>query len=87
MDADILFVDEQPGDREDRVGRPFVGPAGLIFDKALSEAGIREKTKVIIGGAPITQRYADEIGADGYTDNASGAVSLVRRLTGTATAA
>ena len=40
MEADILFVGEQPGDREDRVGRPFVGPAGLIFDKALSEAGV-----------------------------------------------
>jgi uracil-DNA glycosylase family protein len=39
-DADILFVGEQPGDREDRVGRPFVGPAGLIFDKALADAGI-----------------------------------------------
>jgi uracil-DNA glycosylase len=43
MEADILFVGEQPGDREDRVGRPFVGPAGLIFDKALSEAGVDRK--------------------------------------------
>ena len=42
-DADILFVGEQPGDREDRVGRPFVGPAGLIFDRALSEAGVDRK--------------------------------------------
>ena len=33
----------QPGDREDRVGRPFVGPAGLIFDRALSEAGVDRK--------------------------------------------
>jgi uracil-DNA glycosylase family protein len=43
MEADILFVGEQPGDREDRVGRPFVGPAGLIFDKALLEAGVDRK--------------------------------------------
>ena len=43
MEADILFVGEQPGDREDRVGRPFVGPAGLIFDRALSEAGVDRK--------------------------------------------
>ena len=39
-EADIVFVGEQPGDREDRVGRPFVGPAGLMFDKALAEAGV-----------------------------------------------
>ena len=48
--------------------------------KALEEAGIRGKTKVIIGGAPITQQYADEIGADGYGDNASTAVALARKL-------
>lgn len=46
-DADILFVGEQPGDREDREGRPFVGPAGLMFDKALKEAGVvRERAYV-----------------------------------------
>jgi uracil-DNA glycosylase family protein len=39
-EADILFVGEQPGDREDRAGRPFVGPAGLMFNKALEDAGI-----------------------------------------------
>ncbi|MBB4038765.1 DNA polymerase [Microvirga flocculans] len=38
--ADIAFVGEQPGDQEDRLGRPFVGPAGKLFDKALREAGI-----------------------------------------------
>ena len=48
--------------------------------KALEEAGIRQQTKVIIGGAPITQQYADEIGADGYGDNASTAVALARKL-------
>jgi 5-methyltetrahydrofolate--homocysteine methyltransferase len=46
----------------------------------LEEAGVREKVKVMIGGAPVTQKYADEIGADGYSDNASGAVSLARTL-------
>jgi uracil-DNA glycosylase family protein len=39
-DADILFVGEQPGDREDSAGRPFVGPAGVLLDKALKEAGV-----------------------------------------------
>ena len=48
--------------------------------KGLEEAGIRRQTKVMIGGAPITQQYADEIGADGFSDNASSAVSLARSL-------
>jgi DNA polymerase len=39
-DAAILFVGEQPGDQEDLKGRPFVGPAGQLFDRALAEAGI-----------------------------------------------
>ncbi len=50
--------------------------------KALEEAGIRANTKVIIGGAPITQQYADEIGADGYSDNAAASVALARTALG-----
>ncbi len=50
--------------------------------EALEKAGLRGKTKVIIGGAPITQAFADEIGADGYSDNASAAVGLARKLVG-----
>jgi DNA polymerase len=38
--AEVLFVGEQPGDQEDMLGRPFVGPAGRLFDKALEAAGI-----------------------------------------------
>jgi len=49
----------------------------------LEEAGVRDSVKVMIGGAPVTQKYADEIGADGYSDNASGAVTLARQLIGT----
>ena len=41
--SQAMFVGEQPGDREDREGHPFVGPAGRIFDKALAEAGIDRK--------------------------------------------
>jgi DNA polymerase len=45
--ADIMFVGEQPGDQEDIAGRPFVGPAGKVFDRALAEAGIdRHRTYV-----------------------------------------
>ena len=38
--ADVMFVGEQPGDQEDQQGKPFVGPAGRLLDKALEEAGI-----------------------------------------------
>lgn len=38
--ASIIFIGEQPGDEEDRTGRPFVGPAGRLLDRALQEAGI-----------------------------------------------
>ncbi len=47
LDARILFVGEQPGDQEDLAGRPFVGPAGQLFDRALADAGIdRDRTYV-----------------------------------------
>ena len=46
-EARVMFVGEQPGDREDLAGRPFVGPAGLLLDKALGQAGIaREEVYV-----------------------------------------
>lgn len=48
--------------------------------QALNQAGLRSKVKVIIGGAPITQAFADEIGADGYATDASQAVTLTKRL-------
>jgi uracil-DNA glycosylase family protein len=41
--ATVLFVGEQPGDKEDLAGQPFVGPAGRLFDEALAEAGIERK--------------------------------------------
>lgn len=47
---------------------------------ALETAGVRPKVKVLIGGAPVTSQYAQEIGADGYSENASGAVNLVKNL-------
>ncbi len=46
----------------------------------LKKAGLRDKVKVMIGGAPVTQQYADQIGADAYSDNANGAVSAARRF-------
>ncbi len=47
---------------------------------ALSAAGVRGRVKILVGGAPVTQRYADDIGADGYSDNAAAAVALARKL-------
>jgi 5-methyltetrahydrofolate--homocysteine methyltransferase len=46
----------------------------------LKAAGLRDKVKVIVGGAPLTQEFADQIGADGYSDNANGAVTIARKL-------
>ena len=43
LNADVMFVGEQPGDREDREGRPFIGPARLLLDKALIEARVDRK--------------------------------------------
>jgi len=54
-------------------------PAMKTTIEALKQAGVREQVKVLIGGAPITQKYADEIGADGYSENAVGAVALAKR--------
>jgi 5-methyltetrahydrofolate--homocysteine methyltransferase len=48
--------------------------------KVLEEAGLRERVKIIIGGAPVTQTFADQIGADGYASNAAGAADLAKRL-------
>ena len=49
---------------------------------ALEEAGVRDKVKVMIGGAPVTQNYADEIGADGYAPDAASAVDMIAQLLG-----
>jgi corrinoid protein of di/trimethylamine methyltransferase len=48
--------------------------------EALEEAGIRDQVKVIIGGAPVNQEWADTIGADGYAEDAVGAIELANRL-------
>jgi corrinoid protein of di/trimethylamine methyltransferase len=47
---------------------------------ALEAAGLRSEVKVMVGGAPVTQRYAESIGADGYGETATAAVDLARRL-------
>jgi corrinoid protein of di/trimethylamine methyltransferase len=48
--------------------------------EALEEAGLRDQVKVIVGGAPVSQEWADTIGADGYAEDAVGAIELAKRL-------
>lgn len=48
--------------------------------EALKEAGLRNRVKVMVGGAPVTEKYAQDIGADGYAPNASAAVDKAREL-------
>ncbi len=70
-------------------GANLIGMSALVTTNMLSmketmdaivEAGIRDRVKIIIGGAPVTQEYADRIGADGYAEDAAVAVDLVRQL-------
>lgn len=54
-------------------------PAMKATIDALQRAGVRKQVKVLVGGAPITQKFAEEIGADGYSESAVGAVSLAKQ--------
>lgn len=56
-------------------------PAMKTTVDALKQAGVRNQVKVLVGGAPISQRFAEEIGADGYAESAAGAVGLAKRVT------
>jgi corrinoid protein of di/trimethylamine methyltransferase len=73
------------------VGADLVGVSALLTTtmtgqrtvvEALAEAGLRPGIKVMVGGAPVTRAWADEIGADGYGEDAVGAVALARQLVG-----
>lgn len=54
-----------------------------LIDRLVQDE-LRTGVKVMVGGAPVTQDFADEVGADGYSDNAAGAVTLARQLVGVA---
>jgi uracil-DNA glycosylase family protein len=54
--SEVMFVGEQPGDREDQEGHPFVGPAGRVLDRALKEAGI-DRTRAYVTNAVKHFRY------------------------------
>jgi len=55
-------------------------PAMRTTVEALKQAGVRDRVKVLVGGAPISQRYADEIGADGFNESAAGVVGLAKKV-------
>jgi 5-methyltetrahydrofolate--homocysteine methyltransferase len=55
-------------------------PAMKELIDVLTESGMRDRVKIIVGGAPVTQEFAHEIGADGYGPNAPDAVQLAKRL-------
>jgi corrinoid protein of di/trimethylamine methyltransferase len=73
------------------VGADVVGVSALLTTtmtgqravvQALEEAGLRPKVRVMVGGAPVTRGWAEEIGADGFSEDAVGAVALARQLVG-----
>jgi len=57
-------------------------PAMKRTIEALEQAGVRDGVKILVGGAPLTQDYCDEIGADGYAPDASSAVRKAKELLG-----
>ena len=57
-------------------------PMCRVNIEAIKEAGLRDQVKILVGGAPVTQEYADEIGADGWAPDASATVRLTKRLIG-----
>lgn len=89
-----LGVDVAPQryvDKAQEVDADIVGLSALLTTtmvvqeeviQALQEAGLRGRVKVMVGGAPVTQSWADEIGADGYAEDAVGAVAVAKRLLG-----
>jgi DNA polymerase len=56
VDARLMFVGEQPGDQEDLAGKPFVGPAGQMFDRAMAEAGV-DRARVYVTNAVKHFKY------------------------------
>jgi len=80
------FVDAVREHRPNLVGMSALLTTTMVYMpeviRALEDAGLRDSVRVIIGGAPVTAEYADEIGADGYAEDAAGAVRLATRLIG-----
>ena len=80
------FVEAIKAESPELVGMSALLTTTMISMKdtieALDRAGVRDKVKVMVGGAPVTQDYADEIGADGYAPDAASAVDKAKELLG-----
>ncbi len=78
------FVDEVRTHNADAICMSALLTTTMTYMKevitAVEQAGLRDKIKIMIGGAPVTQEFCDEIGADGYSDNANSAVALAKKL-------
>lgn len=80
------FVDKAREVEADIVGLSALLTTTMVKQKtivkALQEAGLRPRVKVMIGGAPVTRGWADEIGAEGYSEDAVGAVAMAKQMMG-----
>jgi 5-methyltetrahydrofolate--homocysteine methyltransferase len=78
------FVETVREEKPDLVGLSALLTSTMPMIKqtieALSESGLREKVKIIIGGAPVSKDFAEEIGADGYASDAGSAATLAKKL-------
>jgi corrinoid protein of di/trimethylamine methyltransferase len=90
-DLGVDVAPERFVEKVQEVGANMVGVSALLTTtmtgqravvEALAAAGLRPDVKVIVGGAPVTRAWATEIGADGYGEDAVGAVTLARTLVG-----
>lgn len=80
------FIEKAREENADIIGTSALLTTTMKYQKELEsdlkKSGMREKVKTIVGGAPVTQRWADRIGADAYAENASEAVRKAQSLTG-----
>jgi corrinoid protein of di/trimethylamine methyltransferase len=80
------FIDKIEETKADIVGLSALLTTTMTMQRQiindLIEAGLREKVKVLVGGAPVTRNWAEEIGADGYAEDAMGAVRVANKLMG-----
>ena len=88
-DLGVDVAGEKFATKAEELGADIVGVSALLTTtmrnqksvvEALERAGLRQQVKIMVGGAPVTRRWADEIGADGYAKDAMSAVELARQL-------
>ncbi|MCP4612516.1 MAG: dimethylamine corrinoid protein 3 [Planctomycetes bacterium] len=80
------FIEEADDFKADIIGSSSLltttMPAQKRLEEELKKAGLKERYKTMVGGAPVTQRWANKIGADGFAENATACVRLARELLG-----